>query len=35
MDVHRYQQSMAKTNVFFRDIENKGFAFLPINDDDE
>jgi hypothetical protein len=26
---------MAETYAFLRDIENKGFAFLPINDDDE
>jgi len=26
---------MAKTDAFLRDIENKGFAFLPVNDDDE
>jgi len=26
---------MAETNVFIRDIENKGFAFLLVNDDDE
>jgi hypothetical protein len=34
-DVQLYQQSMAETDVFLRDIENKGFAFLPVNDDDE
>jgi hypothetical protein len=34
-NIHRYQQSMAETDVFLRDIENKGFAFLHVNDDDE
>jgi hypothetical protein len=34
-DVQLYQQSMAETDVFLRDIENKGFAFLPVNDDHE
>jgi hypothetical protein len=34
-DVQLYQQSMAETDAFLRDIENKGFVFLPVNDDDE
>ena len=34
-DVQLYQQSMAVTDAFLRDIENKGFVFLPVNDDDE
>jgi len=34
-DIHRYQQSMAETDAFLRDIENKGFAFLHVNDNDE
>ena len=34
-DVHRFQQSMAETDSFLRDIENKVFAFLPINNDDD
>ena len=34
-DVQLYQQNMAETDAFLRDIENKGFAFLPVNDDDE
>jgi len=34
-DVYQYQQSMTKTDAFLRDIENKGFAFLIVNNDDE
>ena len=26
---------MIETNAFLRDIENKGIASLPVNDDDE
>jgi len=26
---------MVETDAFLRDIENKGFAFLLVNDDDE
>jgi hypothetical protein len=33
-NLHQYQQSIAKTYVFLRDIENKDFAFLLINDDE-
>jgi len=34
-DVHRYQQSITEIGAFLRDIKNKGFIFLPVNDDDE
>jgi len=34
-DVHLYQQSMTEIDAFLRDIENKGFIFLLVNDDDE
>jgi hypothetical protein len=34
-DVHWYQQNMAGTDAFFKNIENKGFAFLPVYGDDE
>jgi hypothetical protein len=34
-DVQLYQQNMAETDAFLRDIENKGFVFIPVNDDDE
>jgi hypothetical protein len=26
---------MIETNVFFKDIKNKSFAFLPINNDNK
>ena len=33
-DLHRYQQNIAETDAFLRDIGNKGFAFPPVNDDE-
>ena len=33
-ELHRYQQSMAKTDAFLRNIGNSGFAFSLVNDDE-
>jgi len=33
-DLHRYQQSIAETDFFLRDIRNRGFAFPLVNDDE-